>query len=221
METLTFLAELAQNNNRDWFNENKQRYEDEVRGPALDFIRLMDERLDEISPHFLAVAKKVGGSLMRPYRDTRFSRDKTPYKLNIGIQFRHELGRDVHAPGFYVHIEPDECFLGVGIWRPDGPALGKIRDAIVGQPGQWLDARNYPAFAGTYRLGGDSLKTWPRGYDKDHPLIEDLRRKDFIAISRFDEAAISEPGFLDYTVDSFGKAAPYTAFLCKALDLAY
>ncbi len=219
-ETLTFLADLARNNRRDWFNENKQRYEDEVRGPALDFIRLMDERLEEISPHFRAVAKKVGGSLMRPYRDTRFSRDKTPYKLNIGIQFRHELGKDVHAPGFYVHIEPDACFLGAGIWRPDGRTLGRIRDAIVEQPGQWLDARDYPPFTATYALGGESLKTWPRGYDKNHPLIADLRRKDFIAISRFDQDIITEAGFLDYTMTGFGKAVPYMAFLCRALDLA-
>ena len=219
-ETFLFLADLARNNNRDWFNENKQRYEREVRGPALEFIRLMDQRLDEISPHFRAVAKKTGGSLMRPYRDTRFSRDKTPYKLNIGIQFRHELGRDVHAPGFYVHIEPDECFLGAGIWRPDSATLGKIRDAIVEHPGQWLDVRDDPAFAGTCKLEGDSLKTWPRGYDKDHPLIRDLRRKDFIAISHIDEGVVLDPDFLDYTVDSFGKAAPYMAFLCKALDLA-
>jgi len=219
-ETFLFLADLARNNNRDWFNENKQRYEREVRGPALEFIRLMDQRLDEISPHFRAVAKKTGGSLMRPYRDTRFSRDKTPYKLNIGIQFRHELGRDVHAPGFYVHIEPDECFLGAGIWRPDSATLGKIRDAIVEHPAQWLDVRDDPAFAGTCKLGGASLKTWPRGYDKNHPLIEDLRRKDFIAISHIDEGVVLDPDFLDYTVDSFRKAAAYVAFLCKALDLA-
>jgi len=221
-DTLTFLNQLARNNNRDWFNENKQRYEDEVRGPALDFIRLMDERLDDISPHFLAVAKKVGGSLMRPYRDTRFSRDKTPYKLNVGIQFRHELGKDVHAPGFYVHIEPEESFLGVGIWRPDSPTLGKIRDAIVEQPSQWLDARDYEPFAEMYALSGDALKTWPRGYDRDHPLIADLRRKDFIGISTFDSEQITHGGeFVDFVVDGFERAAPLMGFLCQALGLRY
>lgn len=219
--TLKFLEDLSQNNNREWFNENKQHYEDEVRGPALDFISLMDERLDDISPHFRAVAKKVGGSLMRIYRDTRFGKDKTPYKLNIGIQFRHELGKDVHAPGFYVHIEPEESFLGVGIWRPDAPTLGKIRDAIVDQPAQWLDARDYPPFSDTYGLAGESLKTWPRGYDKDHALIEDLRRKDFIGISQFDSERITDSGFLDFTVDGFEKAAPFMAFLCKSLQLKY
>ncbi len=221
-DTLTFLNELARNNNRDWFNENKQRYEDEVRGPALDFIRLMDERLDEISPYFLAVAKKVGGSLMRPYRDTRFSRDKTPYKLNVGIQFRHELGKDVHAPGFYVHIEPEESFLGVGIWRPDSPTLGKIRDAIVQQPSQWLDVRDYEPFAEMYALSGDALKTWPRGYDRDHPLIADLRRKDFIGISTFDSEQITHgEEFVDFVVDGFERGAPLMGFLCQALGLRY
>ncbi|MGI9257968.1 MAG: DUF2461 domain-containing protein, partial [Gammaproteobacteria bacterium] len=123
-QTAKFLTELANNNARDWFNVNKQRYEDHVLEPALTFINAMEPRIEKISPHFLAVAKRTGGSLMRVYRDTRFSKDKTPYKTNIGIQFRHELGKDVHAPGFYLHIQPKNCFLGAGIWRPDSDALG-------------------------------------------------------------------------------------------------
>ena len=128
--TIRFLTELRNNNNRDWFNANKHRYENDVVAPSLNFITVMDARLKKISPHFRAIPKKTGGSLMRVYRDTRFAKDKTPYKTNIGIQFRHELGKDVHAPGFYVHVEPNQVFLGVGIWRPDPKALGKIRGEI-------------------------------------------------------------------------------------------
>ena len=102
--TLKFLDELAANNNKAWFDENKPRYESLVREPALDFIEAMGPTLKTLAPHFRADLRKGGGSLMRVFRDTRFSHDKTPYKTNIGIQFRHELGKDVHAPGFYVHL---------------------------------------------------------------------------------------------------------------------
>ena len=124
---LPFLEELSANNNRDWFAENKDRYEELVRNPALDFIGAMGPYLERLSKRFEAIPKRSGGSMMRPYRDTRFAKDKTPYKTNVGIQFRHALGRDIHAPGFYVHIEPHDVFVGVGSWRPDSAALVKIR----------------------------------------------------------------------------------------------
>jgi len=127
---------------------------------------------------------------MRVHRDVRFSRDKSPYKTNIGIQFRHEMGKDVHAPGFYLHIEPRCCFIGVGIWRPDSFALSKIRDAIIERDQYWLTVINDKKFKKNFELSGESLKTVPRGYDKKHPLIEDLRRKDFIAISHVDDKTV-------------------------------
>ena len=132
-----FLEDLRDNNNRQWFRANKDRYEREVLGPCLSFIRAFGPQLRKISPFFLASDQRAGGSLMRVYRDTRFGKDKTPYKTNVGIQFRHELGRDVHAPGFYVHIEPSEYFLALGMWRPDRDSLQQIRQAILERPEQW------------------------------------------------------------------------------------
>ena len=126
-----FLKKLEKNNDRDWFAEHKQDYEDLVRSPALDFITDMIDGLASISPHFVAMPKKMGGSLMRVHRDVRFGKDKSPYKTNVGIQFRHELGKDVHAPGFYLHIEPGNNFVGAGIWRPDSQTLATIRTAII------------------------------------------------------------------------------------------
>ena len=105
-----FLEDLRDNNNRPWFRANKDRYECEVLEPCLSFIRAFSPRLRKISPFFVASDERVGGSLMRVYRDTRFGKDKTPYKTNVGIQFRHELGGDVHAPGFYIHIGPMSTF---------------------------------------------------------------------------------------------------------------
>ena len=132
-----FLKDLKKNNNRPWFQANKDRYEREVLEPALAFIRAMGPKLRKISPFFVASDSRVGGSLMRIYRDTRFGKDKTPYKTNVGIQFRHERGRDVHAPGFYVHLEPGECFLALGVWKPDRDALELIRQAILERPEPW------------------------------------------------------------------------------------
>lgn len=220
-EGMSFLQELEKNNNRDWFMENKPRYEDLIRTPALNFIDDMENDLTHLSPHFLAISKKVGGSLMRVHRDVRFSKDKTPYKTNIGIQFRHEMGRDVHAPGFYVHIEPGDCFIGVGIWRPDSLALGKIRDAIIEREPFWLSAIKDKSFKKNFELSGESLKNAPRGYDKEHPLIDDLKRKDFIAISHVDDKTVLSKNFKTHVIKRFTDAEPYMQFLCKALTLRY
>lgn len=219
--TFTFLTELSRNNNREWFNDNKPRYEDDVRGPALAFIADIASELQLIAPRFLAVSKKVGGSLMRVHRDTRFGKDKTPYKTNIGIQFRHEAGKDVHAPGYYLHIAPQECFFGAGIWRPDSTALGQIREAIRDKAKKWLAARDDSDFAQHFALGGESLKNAPRGYAKDHPLLEDLKRKDFIAIEHFDREQVLSGDFLNNTVAHFDYASRYMQFLCGALGVRF
>ena len=129
-DTLKFLTDLSKNNDRDWFNDNKARYEAAFVKPSLEFIAAMEKPLKKISPFLLAVPKKQGGSLMRIYRDVRFSKNKNPYKTNVGIQFRHEAGKDVHAPGLYVHLAPGELFLGAGMWHPDREPLKQIREAI-------------------------------------------------------------------------------------------
>ncbi len=216
-----FLTRLNANNNREWFNRHKQEYEDAVRGPALDFIDAMADDIYALSPHFLAVPKKVGGSLMRVYRDVRFGKDKRPFKTNIGIQFRHFQGKDVHAPGFYVHLEPKECFLGVGIWHPDAPALARIRTAIADNSAAWVKASRDQQFIKGYEFAGDSLANAPRGYAKDHPLLEDLKRKDFIAIMEFNSKLASSARFQPEVVKSFRSAVPLMKFLCKALDLPF
>lgn len=218
-DTVAFLSELAANNDRTWFNENRQRYENSVREPALAFIDAIGPGLRRISPRFTASAKRNGGSLMRVYRDTRFSKSKLPYKTNIGIQFRHELGRDIHAPGFYLHIEPGECFVGAGIWRPDADTLGAIRTKIAESPGTWRRARDAKRLAAHFELAGEQLKRMPRGYAAEHPMAEDLRRKDFIGITGYEIGDITEPEFLDYVLARFADARPLMRFLCTALEL--
>ena len=182
-ELFKFLRDLAKHNDRDWFAENKPRYEENVLGPSLAFIESMQPPLRKLSPYLTAIPKRVGGSLMRIYRDTRFSKNKSPYKTNVGIHFRHEIGGDVHAPGLYLHLEPGACFVGAGIWMPPAEPLAMIRQLIDEDPRYWKKARDEKRFAARFKLDTESLKTAPRGYDPTHPMIEDLRRKSFAAMA--------------------------------------
>jgi len=219
--TIAFLRELKSNNNREWFAANKARYERDVLDVALQFIQSMQSPLATIAPHFTAVPKRVGGSLMRVYRDTRFSKNKLPFKTNVGIQFRHEQARDVHSPGYYVHIEPDEVFLGVGMWRPAPDALAQIRDRIAGKPAEWRRARDEDGFRRRFELGGEVLSRPPRGFDAAHPEIGDLKRKDFIAIMPLTVADATGTRFQQKVETAFGAAAPFMKFLCKAVGVPY
>jgi uncharacterized protein (TIGR02453 family) len=218
---LEFLEQLAENNNRPWFQENKQRYEREVREPCLAFIRAFRPRLRRISEFFTASDRRVGGSLMRVYRDARFSRHGEPYKTNAGIQFRHEAGPDIHAPGFYVHIEPDECFLAVGVWRPDAVSLRRIRQAIVERPVRWRRARDDRRFREHFELVGGSLKRAPRDFPADHPLLEDLKRTDFLGLCELTEQDVLDEGFLDRVATAFTASRPLVRFLCEALGVPF
>ncbi len=219
--TLKFLDELAANNDKAWFAANKLRYESLVREPALDFTEAMEPVLKTFAPHFRAEARKVGGSLMRVYRDTRFARDKTPYKTNIGIQFRHALGKDVHAPGFYVHISPEECFFAVGCWHPDPDALGRIRDAIAKEPEKWFAARDDKNFAAQWELWGDGLTRPPRGHDAGHPAIEDIKRKDFVAMAPLHVTEVTGAGLVKLTGKRFAASVRFMKFQCEALGVQY
>lgn len=220
-DTYQFLNELASNNVRSWFNDNKQRYEDLVRTPALQFIQDIAVQLPDLSPHFRAIPKKSGGSLMRVYRDTRFTNNKSPFKTNIGINFRHVAAKDVHAPGYFVHIEPQKSFLGLGIWRPDSPTLKKIRQCIDENPRAWLAAKNDRKFNNVFKMAGDKLSNSPRGYAKDHPLLEDLKRKDFIAICELDDEVVISGDLLKLTVSNFATASALMRYLCYAVSLPF
>ncbi len=219
--TFRFLKDLGENNSREWFKANQDRYEADVREPALDFIAAFAEPLAGISPHFVADTRKVGGSLFRIQRDTRFAADKTPYKTNTGMQFRHEQAKDVHAPGFYLHIEPGNCFMGVGLWRPETAAAYAIRDRIDAEPKQWQSATTGKRFTELFGLEGESLVRPPKGFAADHPLIDDLKRKDFIATTRLTQRAVTSGDFPADFTDSCKRAAPFMRFLCQALDVPF
>ena len=216
-----FLADLSMNNRREWFQANKARYERDVRDALVQFVADFGERLQEIGPNMVADPRPSGRSVFRIYRDVRFSKDKSPYKTNAGVHFRHEVGREVHGPGFYLHLEPGNVFAGAGIWRPDSQTLGKIRGAIVANPGKWESIVDDDGFKSIYTLEGDSLKRAPKGIDSDHPLIDHLKRKSFVAGTSFTEDDACSPNFIEVYAHACRVAGPFSEFLTTAVGLRW
>ena len=216
-ELFGFLKQLKRHNKREWFQANKPRYDASVRNPCLSFIAGAGERLhDEVSPWLVADPHPTRGSLFRIYRDTRFSSDKRPYKTHVGMSFPHRgTKQKVHLPGFYLHLEPEGCFAAAGCWHPDNPTLIQIRSAIVARPEGWKKAVR------GLELEGDSLSRPPRGYPREHPLVEDLKRKDFLASVEFTEAQVCGPRFMAEFISGCRKLSPLVGFLAQALGLPY
>lgn len=159
--------------------------------------------------------------MFRIYRDTRFSKDKTPYKTHAGVQFRHEAGKDAHAPGFYVHLAGDGLFFGGGVWNPAGPQLNRIRDYIADNARSWariVNARKVKEVGG---IKGDSLKRPPRGFDAQHVHIEDLKRKSFFIMTEAPAADALKPEFIDAVTEGFRRAMPLNRFIAGALELPF
>ncbi len=211
-----FLRELKQHNEREWFNANKDRYGREVKEPALAFVEDLGYRLPQVAPYLTADQR----SLFRIYRDTRFSKDKTPYKTHVGIYFRHTRAAETDAPGLYLHLEPRDVFLGAGLWHPGAPALKRIRDALTARPDAWRAA--VAEIGPEWRLGeGDPLKRTPAGYDGDHPLIDDIKRRSFTIYSPLTQREVTSSGFLDTCESRVSRARPFLQFLCKAVGVEY
>jgi len=159
--------------------------------------------------------------MFRIHRDTRFSRDKSPYKTHVAAQFRHERGKDVHAPGFYLHLQPGGVFGGAGIWRPESEALARIRTAIVEDAATWKRITRSRAFRERCELHGDALKRPPRGFDPEHPMIEDLKRKDHVVGFMLTETDACRPGFIGEYARACRGAARYVRFLTEAVGLEF
>ncbi len=216
-----FLKDLKANNNREWFQANKKRYEEDLKAPSLEFIVDFAPYLEAISPHFRADPRPVGGSLFRIYRDVRFSKDKSPYKTHAGIHFRHKAGKTAHTPGFYLHLEPGGCFVGIGLWRPDGPTLKMIRDRVAEKPDSWRSAVENTAFAKSFTIDGERLKRPPKGYDPDHDLVEVLKMKDFTAIRHLTQAEVTKKAFIDEFASLCESGGSLVEFICAAVEQPY
>jgi uncharacterized protein (TIGR02453 family) len=217
-----FFRELKAHNERSWFEANKERFRDSVQAPMSEFIAAMAPPLAKLSKEFIADPRPHGGSMFRIYRDVRFSKDKRPYKEHGAVQFRHRLGRDVHAPGFYVHLGPKEVFFGGGLWMPDSDALARIRSAIAARPGDWkkvVSAKDFlQKFGG---VEGEQLMRPPRGFDPNHRFIDDIRRKSFVVGCDASEKTALSAGLVDDVSACFKTAAPLLRFLSHALNVPF
>ena len=216
-----FLRELRMNNDREWFQRNRSRYETDVRDPALRFVEAVGPGLRRLSTHLVADARPVGGSLFRIHRDIRFSKDKSPYKTAVGMSFGHDQGGMGAAPGLYLHLEPEESFAGGGVHMPDTAALTRIRDSIVRETATWRRITDDTTFAPMYTNMGDALKRVPPGYDAAHPFADDLRRKGHTWHVMFGEAEVCSPAFLDSYLDACRAAQPFHRFMARALGVTW
>ena len=232
--TFKFLKALAANNSKEWFADHKADYEAAVRAPCLAFINDLAAPLQQISPQLVANPKPIGGSLFRVHRDTRFTSDKSPYKTHAGMSFYHAATKAVaraegqnammgrlDAPGFYLHLEPGACFLGGGLWHPQAETLKRIRASLLSNPTSWKQATQGKPFKQFFTLAGDSLQRPPKGFDPQHPLIDDLRRKDYIGSSAMTQQAVCAEDFLQVALARYQALAPMLDWLCGALDLEF
>jgi uncharacterized protein (TIGR02453 family) len=211
-----FLEQLRRNNRRVWFLKHRPEFEEFARQPSLRFITDLRLRLRDISPWLVADPKPNGGSLFRIYRDVRFSKDKSPYKTHVGMNFWHAAASEtVHAPGLYLHLEPKSCFLAGGVWQPDARSLARIRDAVAWKPDDWRHAKR------GLRLGGDTLTRPPRGYAADHPLIEDLKRRDFVASVDLSPTQVCGGRMMQDFLRAARKMVPLLQFLSEAVKLRF
>jgi uncharacterized protein (TIGR02453 family) len=214
-ELFRFLTRLKRNNNRDWFQAHKDEYETYARQPALRFIEDFGGPLFKITPHLVADARPTRGSLFRIYRDTRFAADKRPYKTNIAMRFSHR-GKDVHSPGFYLHLEPAGCFAACGLWHPEPPTLLKVRTAIVECCDEWRKVRKLVNWDDANRLSRP-----PRGFPCDHEFVDDLKLRDLGSAIELTDAQVCSPKFMETFTAACKKMSPLAVFLSNALGLRF
>lgn len=208
-DTFAFLRELRGHNDRAWFNANKPRYERSVKEPVLAFVGDAGPHLRKLSTNLVADPRPVGGSMFRIYRDVRFSKDKSPYKTHVGVHF--PLGKGMAVPGYYLHLEPRECFVAAGMWMPPPEQLQQIRTRIADRPADWRKA--------SADLDPDegALKRPPRGFDPDHPMIEDLKRKSFTASLRLSDGQMVRDDVMQTFATTCRELAPLMRFLAGAV----
>jgi uncharacterized protein (TIGR02453 family) len=220
-ELQKFLKELKSHNNKPWFERNRGRYEQYYRDAFAEFISGFAPHLAKISSNFIADPRPVGGSVMRIYRDIRFSPDRTPYKTYTVVHFAHAKAGEGSAPGFYLYVSSEEIEAGAGLWHPEPPAARKVREAIAKRSSDWTRLLRAKSFSGRFELAGESLKRPPSGFAPDHPLIEDLKRKSFAASTTVSPRTFTSPKFLEEYNGICRDVAPFMKFLTEAVGLPY
>ncbi len=217
---LEFLTELKAHNERDWFQANKERYERQLREPFLRLIADLAPGLKKIAPDFVADPNPNRGSMMRIYRDIRFSNDKSPYKTHVAAHFWHAKGKMGATPAFYLRLEPGASVIGGGIWQPEPRALKKIRDRIASDSKTWRTVTSEQELGSGCAMSGESLRRPPPGFDASHPLIEDIKRKDFAVSVPLTDSEVCSQDFKAAVLARLRTTAPFVQFLSKAVGLS-
>ncbi len=214
-EGLGFLKRLKRNNNRGWFQKHRQEYEDLVRSPMECLIASLGPRMAEVAPDFEFHPRK---SIFRIYRDTRFSKDKTPYKTNIAASFEPRgQKRPTEYPGLYLGIEIGEIFIGGGLYMPSGEQIKAIRRSIADHPDEYRAVVEDRAFRRMFgQVMGEKLQKAPLGYPKDHPMIEHLRLKQVYVGKILGDDECLKPRFLDTVTRVLTLTMPLVQWLRKA-----
>ena len=214
-EARQFLRDLRNNNNREWFRARKAEYERYVRGPLLQLVEELGDSLAEYAPGYLRDPRK---SVYRIYRDTRFSRNKQPYKTHAAAVFP-PLGLERHSgAGFYFHFSPEELLVGGGVYAPGSAELLRIREQIAANADEFRAILANEEFAGTFDgLEGERLKRTPRGFPRDHPAADLLLYKQFLSGVTFSSEQIEKPSIGGLIDRHFRTLAPLLEYLNRPL----
>lgn len=213
-ETLTFLSKLKKNNDRDWFNANKQLYVD-AHANIVEFVADLINKIAVFDKTVVGLEPKK--CVFRIYRDTRFSKDKTPYKVNLGANI---TGIDKRGKsGYYLHIQPGDCFLAGGVYMPEPERLKLIREDISMEGEKFLKIISDKTFKKNFKeLSGDKLKTVPKGFDKEDPMLKYLQLKNLVMYHEVkDEVALSAK-FAAYCANIFKSMMPMNEFLNASIE---
>lgn len=213
-KVLQFLEELSENNNREWFNDNKKRYE-ECRDKVTFLTEVLINEIGKFDSQVRGLSAKE--CVFRIFRDVRFAKDKRPYKTNFG-SFICKGGRKSMNPGYYFHIEPGKSFIGGGIYMPPSEPLKLIRNHMAEQAEEYLDIINEPTFKKNFpEMYNDRLKMAPKGWPKDHEHIALLRYKSFIFSKEMNDSLVKSDKYIEQVVTSYNELQPVNAFLYEAL----
>lgn len=214
-QLFAFLKALKRNNRRPWFEKHRDEFVCYAKEPCVRFVLDFGPHLHQISPYLQADPRTDRGSIFRIYRDTRFSHDKRPYKTHVAMHFSHP-GKDVHSPGFYLHIEPGGCFAAAGLWHPESPTLLKVRNSICARADEWREVRHLVNWGDASRLTRP-----PRGFPCDHEFIDDLKLRDIGVSIDLTDAQVTSPRFMQTWVKACKKMAPLARFLSDAVGLKF
>lgn len=210
-----FLLDLKENNNKPWFDENRARYQS-IRESIIAY---MEEVIRGITFDTDVMGISASKTLFRINRDIRFSKNKNPYKTNLGAEISPAKSKSDMQPGYYIHFEPEGCFFAGGLYMPDSAQLQAVRQHIDLHAKDLRAITQHPDFVKTFgELKGDRLKSAPKGYDKSHPDLDLLAMKAMYVVHKFEPERVYEADFVDYTLGVLRNLYPLTHFLREALN---